>query len=193
MTFHVCHRTRYAVLAWLLTALRMALAPILWSTMVAGETAWPLALLGFACVSDSLDGRLARRNAAASRAGMYFDTTADFAVVAAGMAAFIHIGTYPQWCLLITVAMYLQFVFTSLCGRIHYDPLGKHYGGFLYGLVGLSVIAPFLTDYGALTFACFTGACIVSRTRAALSALFREKRGKEFGGTRRDAVLTRSS
>lgn len=160
-----------AAAPWLLTALRIALAPFLWSALLAGAATHAVGILVFSCLTDAADGRLARRLKVSSRAGLYFDATADFIVVAAGMLAFARNGLYPDWCAAVVVAMYAQFVGTSLKWRVLYDPLGRYYGGFLLGLLALSVALPeTATRYGWQVLVCFTVACIVSRSFAVAAA-----------------------
>lgn len=130
-----------------------------------------------------------------SRAGMYFDVSADFAVVVAGLAALNQAGVYPDWCTAVVLVMFLQFIATSLSGRMRYDPLGRYYGGFLYGLVGCSIAADGLASvHGGAVLAVVTTACIVSRVWTGIqSGLARTRHTRLPDRSEKAALVSRSS
>jgi hypothetical protein len=85
----------------LLSLLRVALAPLFASTVLAAErggSGWIAALL-FAVVvaSDAVDGRVARRLGTASTAGRAVDHGADIAFLLIGLATYVAIGAAPWW------------------------------------------------------------------------------------------------
>lgn len=104
-------------LPWSLSLLRVALAP---SYVIALEvSSWlPLALALVAAASDFVDGRLARRLGAASRAGAVLDVVGDgvFVVLALSALASLRVVT---WLLPIAVMLALGgLALASLRGRV---------------------------------------------------------------------------
>ncbi|MEO7000809.1 MAG: CDP-diacylglycerol--glycerol-3-phosphate 3-phosphatidyltransferase [Ktedonobacterales bacterium] len=65
---------------------------------------WATALFLFASVSDTLDGRIARRYHIVSRLGVFLDLTADKVFVAAILVALTAVGVVPAWITIIIIA-----------------------------------------------------------------------------------------
>lgn len=103
---------------------------------------WSKILFLLVIASDLLDGYIARRLGASSNLGAYFDVTADFLVIMTTFVAFTVIGIYPFWLLAIITFMFAQFIVTSKSGRPIYDPIGRHYGTFLFAAIGLTLAFP---------------------------------------------------
>jgi phosphatidylglycerophosphate synthase len=95
-----------------------------------------------ACLSDALDGWLARRCRVSPSLGPYADAAADFVLVVSAFSAFVLRGVYPSWTLALLGLMFLQFVLTSGSERPRYDPFGKYYGVLLFGLAGVTLAFP---------------------------------------------------
>ncbi len=92
--------------------------------------------------SDALDGYLARKLKAVSSWGGYLDIVADFILVIFSFTAFVLLGIYPSWVLILIVLMFSQFIITSRFKKPVYDPIGKYYGGFLFSIILLTLIFP---------------------------------------------------
>lgn len=120
------------LLPQLLTGARLLGAPLLWWLVTNLEVEAALVFLGLAMLSDAVDGVLVRRFGAPSRAGAYFDATADFAVIVAAFAAFAWIGIYPPWLVGLTSLAFAVFVLSSRGTTAMYDPVGRYIGGVLY-------------------------------------------------------------
>lgn len=157
-----------AALPATLSLLRLLAAPLLAAAIVAGHWTAAVTLLAAACATDLVDGPLARRLGVASVAGAYLDVTADFGVALAGFGAFAWLGVYPWWTPFVLVFMFGQFLVTSRRGRLVYDPVGKYYGAFLLGAVGLSLVAQDLAVYDATLTALvvMTATSVASRVLA---------------------------
>jgi len=64
---------------------------------------WATAFFVLASVSDTLDGRIARRYAIVSRLGVFLDLTADKVFVAAILVALTQVGIVPAWITIIII------------------------------------------------------------------------------------------
>ena len=167
------------VIPWMVTALRFVLAPFVFLSLALGRTDTALLLLALSCMSDILDGHIARRLNVQTRVGMYFDATADFLMVLAGMMGLVSRGLYPAWCPVVVTVMFGQFIASSLGLRLGYDPLGKYYGGFLLGLVFAGILLPSIAaSHGPAALGAFTAACIVSRGVSLLHSGGRDAEGE---------------
>jgi phosphatidylglycerophosphate synthase len=132
--------------------MRVAAAPLFLHTFMSNLTTWTLGIFVFACLTDALDGYLAKRLGASQFLGPYFDATADFLLSLAAFSAFVMKGVYPFWTLLLIGAMFLQFILTSGRERPVYDPVGKYYGVFLFAAIGVTLLWPdFAVCYTVLT------------------------------------------
>jgi phosphatidylglycerophosphate synthase len=120
------------LLPQLLTALRLLSAPLLWWLVTRLELQAALVSLGFAMLSDAVDGPLVRRLGNPSRAGAYFDATADFAVITAGFCAFSYLEIYPAWLVALMALAFVVFLLSSRLTPAIYDPVGRYIGGILF-------------------------------------------------------------
>ena len=116
-----------------LTALRLALAPVLYQLIVAGEGDLAVIGLAIAMATDAADGPLARRFGVASRAGAHFDFWADFFLIEAAFAGFAATGTGPWSIPVLTALSFGFFVATVRFTAEIYDPVGRNIGGILMG------------------------------------------------------------
>jgi phosphatidylglycerophosphate synthase len=150
-----------------LTAFRLALAPLLFLTIVEGRGDAAAVCLVAAMITDAADGPVARRTGVASRAGAWFDVWTDFAVIEAAFAGFAAAGTGP-WGLPVLIALsFALFAGTARMTDAIYDPVGRYIGGILmaaaFAVVALRDLyfaeAAYLAAYGALfaTMAARTG------------------------------------
>lgn len=150
----------------LLSGLRAPLAAALCWLIVA--RAWRAAVLVLlaAGITDVADGWLARRTDARTTTGAYIDVCADLLVVLAGFGGLALIGAIPRWLPAVLVAVFAQFLLTSGRRQPIYDPVGKYFGGFLYGALGVALALPDLAMAHAVTVtvAGMTAATLGSRT-----------------------------
>lgn len=172
-------KCRGAIIPCGITALRVVAAGLLLYALSKGMRPWALTLFLFACVTDYIDGYLARRLGVCTVLGSYLDATADFLVVLASFTVFVRQGVYPWWTVLVIVSMFLQFIVTSKLGRPIYDPVGKYYGTFLFAAIGVTLLWPHSIIRHAIPW------CILGLTVASVTSriLFLVRFGKNSAGT----------
>ena len=124
------------------TTLRIVCAPIIYYLIVNQVWLWVICIFFVVCLTDLLDGYLARLLNAKTSFGAYFDATADFIFILVTFSAFIKIGFYPNWLAILIIFMFLIFIITSGRKKPIYDPMGKHYGTCLMGAIGFSLFFP---------------------------------------------------
>lgn len=128
---------------WAITSLRVVALPFLIYSFSQQIRVATYALFLFAICTDFLDGYVAKKLEATSRLGSYFDVIADFLFVSGMFITFVLEEFYPPWILLLIVAVFVQFMLTSLYSkRAVYDPVGKYYGSLMYGGIGLTLLFP---------------------------------------------------
>jgi phosphatidylglycerophosphate synthase len=102
-----------------LTALRIVAAPAYAAAFLAAGDApimgWAAgALFVYACVSDYLDGKLARRAGRASARGRVFDSLADIIFILAALGAGWAAGAVPWWVPAAIAASFAYYAIDSL-------------------------------------------------------------------------------
>ena len=157
-----------------ISALRIAALPLFLYFYSNGSAPFCILVFGLAQVTDLLDGYVARKMGVTSRFGAYFDAATDFVLITGIFAAFTFSGLYPIWMMLLIIAMFVQFVLTSMYTKRLYDPLGKYIGSVLYIAIGLTLLSPspptiLLVQVG---FPLFAAASLVTRT-ASFTANYR--------------------
>jgi len=125
-----------------ITVIRIIFCPLFFHALINDQTLWTISVFLFACSTDVLDGYFARRLSVSSSTGAYFDVIADFLLVLTGFSGFVIKGIYPLWASLLIGLMFIQFIFTSILGRILYDPIGRYYGAFLFNVIGVTLALP---------------------------------------------------
>ena len=150
-----------------LTALRLALAPVLFLTIIRGRGDAAAACLVVAMITDAADGPMARRSGVASRGGAWFDVWTDFALIEAAFLGFAAGGTGPPGLPVLIALSFALFAGTARMTYAIYDPVGRYIGGILmaaaFAVVALRDLyfaeAAYLATYGALftTMAARTG------------------------------------
>lgn len=149
-----------------LTAARVALAPVLYFCVTGhAPMVVTVGVLLSVVLTDLADGWLARRMGVYSAVGGYLDAGADLLVGLAAFAAFATLGVYPWWALGLIGTAFAAFVLTSgREGTVH-DPVGRHYGTFMYVVVGANVSVPDLAVAGATLAAlvCLTVVTVACR------------------------------
>ena len=162
----------------MITAVRVGLVPLLVVLVDTGTPFCSAALFLFLLLTDCLDGYVARKFEVTSKLGTFFDVTADFVLVFSVLLVFGSRGFYADWVPMLVAAMFAWFVLTSLYSRRIYDPVGKYYGSFLYGMIGLRFIFSGQGLYSVVTVGIvgFSVASIVSRVIFILKKLARAKK-----------------
>ncbi|KAH3663770.1 hypothetical protein OGAPHI_005173 [Ogataea philodendri] len=103
----------------ILTFTRLAAAPVVGYLLVNGQTSWALGLFAYSCVTDFVDGYIARRYNLRSRVGSIIDPMADKALMVICTACLAHVGTVPMYLaglilgrdvLLLAAAMVIRYV-----------------------------------------------------------------------------------
>jgi phosphatidylglycerophosphate synthase len=153
------------LLPFVVTSLRLVTLPFLIFSLSVGQFVFGAFLFLLAIASDLGDGYLARRLGVSSKLGAKFDATVDFVFITGVFFYFVIQGLYPAWILGLIIFMFAQFMITSVLSKAFYDPLGKYYGGFLYGAIGLTIL-PFgttLTCIITILLAGITGVSLTSR------------------------------
>lgn len=117
-------------------------------------------MLGIVFMSDLLDGYFARKWKIETDLGLYFDVFADFFLVVSVFYVFALLKLYPLWIEFVFVGMFVQFLLSSK-GKLRYDPVGKHYGTFLFVVILISAFHVGQTIYNVLTI-CIIIASIVT-------------------------------
>jgi len=116
-----------------LTALRLALAPVLYQLILSGRGDAAVIVLAIAMTTDAIDGPLARRFGVASRTGAHFDFWVDFVLIEAVFTGFAATGTGPWAIPVLTALSFAFFIATVRLTPTMYDPVGRNIGGILMG------------------------------------------------------------
>jgi CDP-diacylglycerol--glycerol-3-phosphate 3-phosphatidyltransferase len=145
----------------LVSSLRIAALPLFIFNYSGANIAACLGLMVFCAATDYLDGYVARKLDVTTRAGAYFDASADFILMIGIYVFFTFGGLYPVWLVGIIVAAFAQFIITSLVTKKLYDPVGKFFGSALYIGVALSLLLPFEVTFLFVQYA-FLGFFLVS-------------------------------
>jgi len=123
-----------------------------------------IVIFAIAIFTDVLDGYLARKLDAKSSTGAYLDIFADFFLVLTAFIAFVYNGMYPYWVLILIILVFLQFLLTSKFKILVYDPVGKYYGSFLFGIILITLVAPvYIYQFLLLITVLFTIISLLSR------------------------------
>ena len=157
-------------------AIRVVAAPLFLYAFVNSLRMWAIGIFLLAVATDALDGSVARRLGASPLLGPFSDATADFILVLAVFSAFAMEGVYPLWTVFLVAGMFAQFILTSRLERPVYDPIGKHYGVFLFAAIGVTLILPGSSVRPAVLagILAFTVASLISRVLYLLG-LWRER------------------
>ncbi len=73
---------------------------------------WATALFAAGSITDTLDGRIARRYKLVSNLGVFLDLTADKVYVAAALVAFTQVAVVPAWITIIIITR--EFIVSGL-------------------------------------------------------------------------------
>lgn len=89
-----------------LTIMRIALIPVFLVVLYldfAGARWWALGIFIVACLTDFVDGYIARHYNQITNFGKFMDPLADKMLVMAAMCYFVECGQMPGWCLAIVL------------------------------------------------------------------------------------------
>jgi cardiolipin synthase len=127
----------------LLTAGRLALAPVVAAAVLHGAAAAATLCFAAAVASDVLDGRVARRLGEASPLGGLLDHATDAIFVAAGLSALAVRGEVPGALPVLVIAAFTQYALDSraLAGRpLRTSRLGRANGIAYYVLLAVPLV-----------------------------------------------------
>lgn len=95
-----------------ITMLRVALIPVFLLLAYSGQLYWALAVYVLACVSDFVDGYIARHYNQVSNFGKFMDPLADKVLVLAAMCFFVENGQMPGW--VVAIVLFREFAVSGL-------------------------------------------------------------------------------
>ncbi len=95
-----------------ITIVRMILIPVFLILAYAGLTWTALAVYILACLSDTVDGYIARRYHQVTNFGKFMDPLADKMLVLSAMVYFTEIGRMPAW--VVAVVLFREFAVSGL-------------------------------------------------------------------------------
>ena len=95
-----------------ITVLRIILVPVFMVLLYLGQTYWALAVYIIACVSDFVDGKIARKYNHITDFGKFMDPLADKMLVLAAMCYFVEVGLIPGW--VVAVVLLREFGVSGL-------------------------------------------------------------------------------
>lgn len=98
-----------------LTIIRVALIPVFLLVLYLdfeGARWWALGIFMLACLTDFVDGYIARRYNQITNFGKFMDPLADKVLVVAAMCYFVEIGQMPGWCL--AVVLFREFAVSGM-------------------------------------------------------------------------------
>lgn len=142
-------RARIANLANILTGLRLVLVPIFLVALFAGnghETAGRVtafAIFTVACITDRLDGLLARNYGMATEFGAFVDPIADKTLIGAALVGLSMLGDLPWWITVLILAREVGVTLLRLA-VIHRGVIPASWGGKLKTVVQAVAIGLFV-------------------------------------------------
>lgn len=95
-----------------ITVLRIILVPVFMVLLYLGQTYWALAVYIVACLSDFVDGKIARKYNQITDFGKFMDPLADKMLVLAAMCYFVEDGLIPGW--VVAVVLLREFGVSGL-------------------------------------------------------------------------------
>ena len=91
---------------------RMVMIPLFLILAYADRPYWALVVYILACLSDAVDGYIARRYNQISNFGKFMDPLADKMLVLAAMCFFVEQGIMPGWC--VAIVLFREFAVSGL-------------------------------------------------------------------------------
>lgn len=125
------------------------------------------------CLTDALDGSIARRLGAASAFGAYLDVFADVFYVASSLAVLIILNIIPVWFLALVLAKFTEYIITSRvinsrrseCKPVEFvrDPAGRCAAALYFLLPGALCVFDYISGLDfrfAADFAIYSAALL---------------------------------
>lgn len=97
-----------------ITLLRIVLIPFFINLMIYGYYRWALAIFVAACVTDALDGLIARVTNSITELGALLDPIADKLLILSAFVTLVLLGMLPVWLVIIVVSRDVILVLGSL-------------------------------------------------------------------------------
>jgi len=126
-----------------LTAVRLALAPVLACAILAPAPGLAASAFGLAIVTDLLDGPVARRFGESSALGGFLDHATDATFVSLGLAACAVAGEVPGVLPVLVILAFVQYALDSrvLAGqKLRASVLGRYNGIAYFVALGVPVV-----------------------------------------------------
>lgn len=95
-----------------ITVFRIILVPVFMVLMYLGYTYWALAIYIIACLSDFIDGHIARKYNQVTNFGKFMDPLADKMLVLTAMCYFVDNDTMPGW--VVALVLLREFAVSGL-------------------------------------------------------------------------------
>ncbi len=95
-----------------ITIARVLMIPVFLVLAYAGQLRWALAVYIIACLSDMLDGYIARHYNQISNFGKFMDPLADKVLVLSAMCFFVEKGSMPGW--VVAIVLFREFAVSGL-------------------------------------------------------------------------------
>ena len=95
-----------------ITLARIVMIPVFLLLAYANKPFWALAVYVIACISDALDGYIARHYNQISNFGKFVDPLADKVLVLSAMCFFVERGLMPGWC--VAIILLREFAVSGL-------------------------------------------------------------------------------
>ncbi len=138
-----------------ITLVRVILIPFFINLMIYGYYRWALAVFVVACVTDALDGMIARLTKTQTELGAFLDPMADKLLILAAFVTLVLLGRLPVWLVIIVVSRDailtmggLIIYFTTRDLKIQPSIIGKATTVLQLSVVTLSLV---LMSYGRET------------------------------------------
>ena len=95
-----------------ITVLRIVLVPVFMLLLYFEHVYWALGVYIVACLSDFVDGKVARTLNQVTNFGKFMDPLADKMLVLAAMCYFVEVGTMPGW--VVAIVLLREFAVSGL-------------------------------------------------------------------------------
>lgn len=95
-----------------ITLVRIILIPVFLLLAYTGHTWWALAVYIVACLSDTLDGYIARHCNQVTNFGKFMDPLADKMLLLSAMVYFVEVGYLPGW--VVAIVLFREFAVSGL-------------------------------------------------------------------------------
>lgn len=167
---------RIANLANILTGLRLMLVPVFLVALFAGnghEIVGRIAafvIFTVACITDRLDGLLARRYGMATEFGAFVDPIADKTLIGAALIGLSMLGDLPWWVTVLIMTRELGVTLLRLA-VIHRGVIPASWGGKLKTVVQAVAIGLFLLPLTQLSVPFHVGAAVVMAVAVVLTVV----------------------